>query len=47
MQPGYEWILSKFQELGGDDKAAKGPQLADALRQHLVDNFGKKKKAGK
>jgi hypothetical protein len=39
----YQWISKKFKDLGGDDKAAKGSQLADALRKHLIATFSKKK----
>ncbi|NYF53171.1 AIPR family protein [Tunturiibacter gelidoferens] len=43
MVNGYEWTSQKFKELGGDDKAAKGPHLAEALRKHLLATFAKKK----
>jgi hypothetical protein len=43
MAKGYQWISQKFKELGGDDKIAKGPQLAGALGKHLIVTFGKKK----
>jgi AIPR protein len=43
MDKGFQWIEKKFRDLGGDDKAAKGPHLAEELRQYLVTAFGKNK----
>lgn len=43
MADGFQWISEKYKELGGDDKAAKGPHLAEALRVHLVAKFGKRR----
>ena len=43
MGNGFEWISQTYKELGGDDKAAKGPHLAESLRKHLVASFRKKK----
>lgn len=45
MAQSYQWISKRFKELGGDDKAAKGPLLAETLREHLLATFAKKKTA--
>ena len=39
LSEGFVWIAQKFKELGGNDKAAKGPVLAEALRKHLLAVF--------
>jgi hypothetical protein len=44
LKEGFLWLLQKYKDLGGDDKAAKGPLLADALRKYLVTILGKPKK---
>ncbi len=41
----YKWLRAKFEELGGNDQTAKGPTLAMALRQHIIEEYGVKKSA--
>ncbi len=43
LSEGFQWLWQKYKDLGGDDKAAKGPLLADALRRHLVIILAKPK----
>ncbi len=39
-------VYDRYIEAGGDDKAAKGPQLAAILRSDLHERFGGRKKSG-
>jgi hypothetical protein len=41
---GFQWLWQKYKDLGSDDKAAKGPLLADTLRKHLVATLAKPQK---
>ena len=36
----HDWLYNKFADLGFNDKAAKGPDLTAALKQHLVGKYG-------
>lgn len=38
----YTWLVDKFTQFGGDDKAAKGSFLAAALKERIIEKYGKK-----
>jgi hypothetical protein len=41
----FTWLNTKFMKLGGDDKAAKGPSLTSALKQRIIEEYGKERSA--
>jgi hypothetical protein len=43
LSKGFQWLSQNYKKFGGDDKAAKGPLLADALRKHLQATLAKDK----
>ena len=43
----FQVVLSQYKHLGGGDKVAKGPQLAQELKASLIQEFGQKKKPPK
>jgi hypothetical protein len=38
----YAWLTEAFTQLGGDDKASKGPSLIAALKLKIIEEYGKK-----
>jgi hypothetical protein len=44
LQECYDWLLSEFKSLGGDDRVAKGPALSEKLKARIVEQCGRKKK---
>jgi hypothetical protein len=43
----YGKVLFQYKELGGDDKVAKGPELAQRVKADLIGRFGGQKKKTK
>ena len=41
----YAWLTETFQNLGGDDKTAKGSTLTAALKERISEDYGKKRSA--
>ncbi len=40
----YKWLYGKYTALGGDDRAAKGPELIAKLKIRIREQYGRKKK---
>jgi hypothetical protein len=40
----YEWLRMEYEQLGGDDRVAKGTALTASLKRKLIEQYGKKKK---
>jgi hypothetical protein len=42
LQRCYLWLIERFADLGGDDRVAKGPDLAAELKDKIQEEYGRK-----